>query len=60
MRRAKGAIEIRERQRPRRLPVVLTSAGVGALSAELRGVSWIMAMLLYGSGPACWSAWGCG
>lgn len=37
-------------KRPQRLPVVLTRAEVDALLAVLDGVSWIMAMLLYGSG----------
>jgi integron integrase len=37
-------------KRARRLPVVLTGQEVGALLAELSGVPWIMAMLLYGSG----------
>ena len=37
-------------ERPRRLLVVLTRGEVGALLAELQGVPWIMAMLLYGSG----------
>ena len=37
-------------KRPKRLPVVLTQPEVEALLATLDGVSWIMAMLLYGSG----------
>jgi integron integrase len=37
-------------KRPHRLPTVLTSAEVSALLAQLRGVHWLMAMLLYGSG----------
>lgn len=37
-------------KRPARLPVVLTRVEVEALLAQLDGVSWIMAMLLYGSG----------
>lgn len=37
-------------KRPERLPVVLTQAEVGALFAQMRGVSWLMATLLYGSG----------
>ncbi len=37
-------------KRPQRLPVVLTRPEVDALLAALEGVSWIMAMLLYGSG----------
>jgi site-specific recombinase XerD len=37
--------------RPRgRLPVVLTREEVEAVLRELRGVSWLVAMLLYGSG----------
>jgi integrase len=37
-------------KRPHRLPVVLTRPEVEALLAALDGVSWIMGMLLYGSG----------
>jgi integron integrase len=37
-------------KRPQRLPVVLTGTEVEMLLARLRGVSWMMAMLLYGSG----------
>jgi integron integrase len=37
-------------KRPHRLPVVLSRAEVSALLAALDGVSWIMAMLLYGAG----------
>jgi integron integrase len=37
-------------KRPERLPVVLTRPEVESLLAALDGVSWIMAMLLYGSG----------
>ena len=37
-------------KRPRRLPVVLTRPQVEALLAVLDGVSWIIAMVLYGSG----------
>jgi integrase len=37
-------------KRPKRLPVVLTRPEVEALLVALDGVSWIMAMLLYGSG----------
>jgi integron integrase len=37
-------------KRPQRLPVVLTRPEVEALLTALDGVSWIMAMLLYGSG----------
>ena len=37
-------------KRLQRLPVVLTRDEVPALLAELDGVSWIMAMLLYGAG----------
>jgi len=35
---------------PRRLPVVLTRTEVAALLSRLRGVHWLMAGLLYGSG----------
>jgi len=37
-------------KRPRRLPVVLARPEVEALLTALDGVSWIMTMLLYGSG----------
>jgi integron integrase len=37
-------------KRPQRLPVVLTRKEVEALLAALHGVSWLMAMLLYGAG----------
>lgn len=35
---------------PARLPVVLTPAEVSRVLAELRGVPWLVAMLLYGGG----------
>ena len=37
-------------KRSHRLPVVLTRSEIGALLGALRGVNWIMAMLLYGAG----------
>ncbi len=37
-------------RKPRKLPVVLTRREVRALLAELDGVSWLVASLLYGSG----------
>jgi integrase len=37
-------------KRPQRLPLVLTDQEVQALLAALEGVTWMMAMLLYGSG----------
>jgi hypothetical protein len=37
-------------KRPRRLPVVLTRAEVGALRERLSGTQWLMASLLYGTG----------
>jgi integron integrase len=37
-------------RRPERLPVVLTRAEVRALLAQLGGVHWLMASLLYGAG----------
>jgi integron integrase len=37
-------------RRPARLPVVLSRAEVDRLLSALRGVTWIMAALLYGSG----------
>ncbi|MDN5924128.1 MAG: integron integrase [Xanthomonadales bacterium] len=43
-----GTIE--RSKKPRRLPVVLTRAEVQALLAQMRGVNWLMASLLYGSG----------
>jgi integron integrase len=42
--------EIRRAKRPERLPVVLTRCEVDAVLAELQGVAWLMASLLYGSG----------
>lgn len=36
--------------RPKRLPVVLSREDAHALLAELQGVSWLVASLLYGSG----------
>jgi integron integrase len=37
-------------KQPQRLPVVLTHAEVAALLAAVKGVRWLMAMLLYGAG----------
>ena len=37
-------------KRPKRLPVVLTREEVKRLLNELKGVHWLMAGLLYGSG----------
>ena len=37
-------------KRPRRLPVVLTREEVRSILGQLRGLDWIMAMLLYGAG----------
>ena len=37
-------------KRPQRLPTVLTRKETEALLGALRGVSWLMAMLLYGAG----------
>lgn len=42
--------DIRRAKRPERLPVVLSREEVRALLAELSGVCWLMASLLYGSG----------
>jgi integron integrase len=42
--------EITPARRPSRLPVVLTMREARALLAEMTGVSWLMASLLYGSG----------
>jgi integron integrase len=42
--------EIVRARRPRRLPVVLTRDEVRALLAQLHGVAWLVAALLYGSG----------
>jgi integron integrase len=42
--------EIVRAKRPQRLPTVLTRSEVAALLVQLRGVPWLMAMLLYGSG----------
>lgn len=41
---------IRRAKKPRRLPVVLSREEVAALLAEMDGVTWLMAALLYGSG----------
>jgi integron integrase len=37
-------------KRPVRLPVVLTREEVGAVLAQMRGTSWLVASLLYGAG----------
>jgi integron integrase len=37
-------------KKPKRLPVVLTSAEVNLLLRQLSGIKWLMASLLYGSG----------
>jgi integron integrase len=37
-------------RKPQRLPVVLSAAEVAAVLAELQGVYWLVASLLYGSG----------
>lgn len=37
-------------KRPERLPVVLTQSETGRLLAELSGVEWLMASLMYGAG----------
>ncbi len=37
-------------RRPARIPIVLTREEVGAVLRPLRGVEWLMASLLYGSG----------
>ncbi|MEO5565684.1 MAG: integron integrase, partial [Luteimonas sp.] len=42
--------EIRRAKRPQRLPVVLSRQEVATLLAELDGVPWLMASVLYGSG----------
>jgi integron integrase len=42
--------EVVRTKRPQRLPVVLTRAEVEALLGQMRGVGWLMAMLLYGGG----------
>lgn len=42
--------EIRRAKRPERLPVVLTRAEVASVLAQMNGVTWLMASLLYGSG----------
>ena len=42
--------EVERARRPRKVPVVLTRAEARALLAQLEGVEWIMASLLYGSG----------
>jgi integron integrase len=42
--------DIRRAKRPQRLPVVLDRSETTALLAEMDGVTWLMANLLYGSG----------
>ena len=42
--------EIRRAKKPQRLPVVLSRSEVAALLGQLRGVHWLMASMLYGSG----------
>ena len=42
--------DIRRAKKPRRLPVVLSQEEVAIVLAELSGVHWLMASLLYGSG----------
>jgi integron integrase len=42
--------DVQRAKKPQRLPVVLTRAEMQALLAELTGVHWLMASLLYGSG----------
>lgn len=41
---------VRRAKKPRRLPVVLGREEVAALLAEMDGVTWLMASLLYGAG----------
>lgn len=41
---------IRRAKKPERLPVVLSREEVAALLAEMHGVTWLMASLLYGAG----------
>lgn len=41
---------IRRAKKPERLPVVLSREEVAALLAEMNGVTWLMASLLYGAG----------
>ncbi len=42
--------EIRRAKRPERLPVVLTHGEVADVLAQMNGVTWLMASLLYGAG----------
>jgi integron integrase len=42
--------DVRRAKRPKRLPVVLSREEVAALLAEMSGVTWLMAGLLYGAG----------
>jgi integron integrase len=42
--------EVQRAKRPQRLPVVFTREEVKALLARLEGTTWLMAMLIYGSG----------
>jgi integron integrase len=51
LRRPVGQLrELVRARAPVRLPVVLTMEEVGLVLGELRGVAWLVAMLLYGSG----------
>ncbi|MGH8156025.1 MAG: integron integrase [Rhodanobacteraceae bacterium] len=42
--------DIRRAKKPQRLPVVLSRGEAASLLAEMSGVTWLMASLLYGSG----------
>jgi integron integrase len=42
--------EIRRAKRPQRLPTVLSRDEVATMLAQMHGVTWLMAALLYGSG----------
>ncbi|MGH8117387.1 MAG: integron integrase [Rhodanobacteraceae bacterium] len=42
--------DIRRAKKPQRLPVILSRGEAASLLAEMSGVTWLMASLLYGSG----------
>jgi integron integrase len=49
-REVRGLDSVERAKRPTRVPQVLTRAEVNAILAQLRGVPWLMASLMYGSG----------
>jgi integron integrase len=45
-----GELELIWAEKPRKLPVVFSPAEIKAVMSRLKGTTWILAMLLYGSG----------